>query len=159
MNEALAVLCLSDHKVCNICPFTKYDDCEKRLVDSLKASLSTESPKRESLDQRLARYLIYLGMPVSLKGFEFVISAVKLTVEQPNAQITKVIYPKVAEQFKTSASRVERAIRHAVEAVWDRGDMDILQYVFGNTIDSVRGKPTNIMFLRTIAKHVELGDI
>lgn len=159
MNETLAVLCFSNHRVCNICPFNKYDDCEKRLVDSLKASLSTGPSKAESLDQRLARYLIYLGMPTSLKGFEYAISAVRMSVEQPNAQITKVIYPKVAEQFQTSASRVERAIRHAVEAVWDRGDIDILQHVFGNTIDPIRGKPTNIMFIRTIAKHVELGDI
>ena len=159
MNETLAVLCFSDHKVCNMCPFSEYDDCEKRLVDSLKASLPTEFPKEQSLDQRLARYLIYLGMPVSLKGFEPVISAVKLTVEQPNAGIIGVIYPKVAEQFKMSASSVERAIRYAVEATWDRGDMSILQNVFGNTIDSGRGKPTNGMFIRTIAKYVELGDI
>lgn len=159
MNETLAVLCFSDHKVCNICPFSEYADCEQRLVDSLKASLATESSKEQSLDKRLARYLIYLGMPVSLRGFELVISAVKLAVEQSNAGITKVIYPKLAEQFGTYASRVERAIRHAIEATWNRGDMDVLQHVFGNTIDPDRGKPTNIMFIRTIAKHVELGDI
>lgn len=159
MNETLAVLCFSDHKVCNICPFSKYDDCKKRLVDSLKASLSTEFSKDQSLDKRLARYLIYLGMPVSLKGFELAISAVKLMVEQPNAPMTEVVYPKVAAQFDTAASRVERAIRHAVEVTWDRGDMDVLQHVFGNTIDPIRGKPTNAMFLRTLVKHIELGDI
>ena len=70
--------------------------------------------------------------------------------------VTKVLYPEVAKRFNTTASRVERAIRHAIEVAWDRGDLDVLQKYFGYTVSNVKGKPTNSEFIAMIADRLQL---
>ena len=101
------------------------------------------------LEELIAYHLLQLGCPRHIKGYRYLKEAIALAVEKPELMnvITKELYPSVAEKFDTISSRVERAIRHAVEVAWDRCDMEILQDYFGNTISNNKGKPTNSEFI------------
>ena len=99
-----------------------------------------------------------IGIPAHIKGYHYLRYAIMLSVkdnEMINC-ITKMLYPAVAENFKTTPSRVERAIRHAIELAWDRGDVDVLNGVFGYTIRNSKGKPTNSEFIALIADKLRL---
>ena len=99
-----------------------------------------------------------LGVPAHIKGYQYLRYAIVLSVEDPKlmSSVTKVLYPTIAERFDTTASRVERAIRHAIEVAWDRGDVDVLNSYFGYTIQVSRGKPTNREFIAMIADRLRL---
>ncbi len=99
-----------------------------------------------------------LGVPAHIKGYQYLREAILLTVNSHElmSSVTKVLYPTVAEKFDTTASRVERAIRHAIEVAWDRGDIDVLSAYFGYTIQNSRGKPTNSEFIAMIADKLRL---
>ena len=97
-------------------------------------------------------------MPAHIKGYQYLREAIGLAVadmEVINA-VTKVLYPAVAKKFGTTASRVERAIRHAIEVAWDRGDLETLQKYFGYTVSNAKGKPTNSEFIAMIADRISL---
>ena len=99
-----------------------------------------------------------IGVPAHIKGYQYLREAIKIAVndmEVINA-ITKVLYPQVAKAFSTTPSRVERAIRHAIEVAWDRGDLETLQRFFGYTVNSSKGKPTNSEFIALIADKLQL---
>ncbi len=100
-----------------------------------------------------------IGVPAHIKGYEYLRESIMLTVEDPELMhcVTKVLYPTVAKNNKTTASRVERAIRHAIEVAWDRGDVDVLSSYFGYTIQNSRGKPTNSEFIAMISDKLRLG--
>ncbi len=100
-----------------------------------------------------------IGVPAHIKGYQYLRYAIILSVESPEAMasVTKVLYPTVAKKFQTTPSRVERAIRHAIEVAWDRGDVDVLSSYFGYTIQSSRGKPTNSEFIAMIADKLRLN--
>ena len=114
--------------------------------------------KDKLLDERLANIFISAGIPPHIKGYQFLREAVKQAVNDPGMinNITKMLYPAVAERFGTSPSKVERAIRHAIEVAWDRGDVDVLNSYFGYTIHISRGKPTNSEFIAMIADKLRL---
>ena len=97
-------------------------------------------------------------MPAHIKGYNYVRKSIFLSVENAEMinSITKQLYPAVAQEYKTTASRVERAIRHAVEIAWERGDADVLNSYFGYTIQDNRGKPTNSEFIAMIADKLRL---
>ena len=99
-----------------------------------------------------------LGVPAHIKGYQYLREAILLTVNSPDmmSSVTKVLYPTVAKTFNTTASRVERAIRHAIEVAWDRGDIDVLSSYFGYTIQNSRGKPTNSEFIAMISDKLRL---
>lgn len=99
-----------------------------------------------------------LGVPAHIKGYQYLREAIVLTVNSPDmmSSVTKVLYPTVAKAFSTTASRVERAIRHAIEVAWDRGDIDVLSAYFGYTIQTSRGKPTNSEFIAMISDKLRL---
>ncbi len=99
-----------------------------------------------------------LGVPAHIKGYQYLRMAIMLTVNSPDmmSSVTKVLYPTVAKQFATTPSRVERAIRHAIEVAWDRGDIDVLNSYFGYTIQNSRGKPTNSEFIAMISDKLRL---
>ena len=99
-----------------------------------------------------------LGVPAHIKGYQYLREAITLTVNSPDmmSSVTKVLYPTVAKTFSTTASRVERAIRHAIEVAWDRGDIDVLSSYFGYTIQNSRGKPTNSEFIAMISDKLRL---
>ncbi|MCI5514852.1 MAG: sporulation transcription factor Spo0A [Oscillospiraceae bacterium] len=100
-----------------------------------------------------------IGVPAHIKGYQYLRKAIMLCVEDSEmmGSVTKILYPTVAKEFKTTSSRVERAIRHAIEVAWDRGDVDVLSSYFGYTIQSQRGKPTNSEFIAMIADKITLA--
>ena len=99
-----------------------------------------------------------LGVPAHIKGYTYLREAIVMTVNSQDlmSSVTKVLYPTVARKYDTTASRVERAIRHAIEVAWDRGDIDVLNSYFGYTIQTSRGKPTNSEFIAMIADKLRL---
>ena len=104
--------------------------------------------------------ILEIGVPAHIKGYQYVRDSIILAVRQPDVinGVTKVLYPTVAKQNGTTASRVERAIRHAIEVAWDRGDVDVLNSYFGYTIHNLRGKPTNSEFIAMIADKIRLKE-
>lgn len=105
------------------------------------------------LDEKLSNLFIMVGIPAHVKGYQFLREAIKLTVEKPefiNA-ITKKLYPTIAERFNTTASKVERAIRHAIEVAWNRGKIEKINNLFGIKVYSSTEKPTNGEFIALIA--------
>lgn len=99
-----------------------------------------------------------VGVPAHIKGYQYVREAIIIAVQNMDVinAVTKVLYPEVAKRFHTTPSRVERAIRHAIEVAWDRGDLETLQNYFGYTVNSAKGKPTNSEFIAMIADRIRL---
>ena len=133
--------------------------CSKHLP--LAAGPSVEANHVDSdvdLEIRVTDAIHEIGVPAHIKGYQYLREAIILTVkdiETINA-ITKILYPGVAKKYHTTPSRVERAIRHAIEVAWDRGDIDILQGWFGYTVSTAKGKPTNSEFISMIADKLRL---
>ena len=116
------------------------------------------SARSLSIDEKLASLFLTIGIPAHIKGYQYLREGIILTVrnmEVINA-VTKVLYPEIAKRFGTTPSRVERAIRHAIEVAWDRGDLETLQKYFGYTVNSAKGKPTNSEFIAMIADRLQL---
>ena len=99
-----------------------------------------------------------IGVPAHIKGYQYLREAIMIAVDDMDVinAVTKVLYPEVAKRFNTTASRVERAIRHAIEVAWDRGDLVTLQKYFGYTVSNAKGKPTNSEFIAMIADRLVL---
>lgn len=100
-----------------------------------------------------------IGVPAHIKGYQYLRSAIELCINDKEMleSVTKLLYPTVAKEYQTTSSRVERAIRHAIEVAWDRGDVDVLSSYFGYTIQSNRGKPTNSEFIAMISDRIKLS--
>ncbi len=111
------------------------------------------------LEMTISDIMREIGVPAHIKGYLYLRQAIMLTVKDPDLMhaVTKVLYPTVAKTNKTTSSRVERAIRHAIEVAWDRGDVDVLSSYFGYTIQNSRGKPTNSEFIAMIADKLRLS--
>ncbi|MBR5218956.1 MAG: sporulation transcription factor Spo0A [Clostridia bacterium] len=111
-----------------------------------------------SLDMIVSDIMHQIGVPAHIKGYQYLRYAIILTVNDYTMMnsVTKELYPTVAKMFKTTSSRVERAIRHAIEVAWDRGDVDVLSSYFGYTIQNSRGKPTNSEFIAMISDKLRL---
>ena len=99
-----------------------------------------------------------IGVPAHIKGYHYLREAIKLSVKNDEIinSVTKLLYPTVAKKHNTTSSRVERAIRHAIEVAWDRGDIDVLNSYFGYTVQNERGKPTNSEFIAMISDKLRL---
>ena len=110
------------------------------------------------LEAQVTKIIHQIGVPAHIKGYQYLRSAILMTVNDGDIinSVTKVLYPTVAKKYSTTTSRVERAIRHAIEVAWDRGDVDTLNSYFGYTIQNSRGKPTNSEFIAMIADNLRL---
>jgi len=99
-----------------------------------------------------------IGVPAHIKGYHYLRESIMLSIKNDDIinSVTKLLYPTVAKKFSTTSSRVERAIRHAIEVAWDRGDLDVLNSFFGYTINNSRGKPTNSEFIAMISDKLRL---
>ena len=137
------------------------------LVDRLEEIRSSESIKRPALVRKqpelnietmVTNIIHEIGVPAHIKGYQYLREAIMIAVNDMDVinAITKVLYPQVAKTFSTTPSRVERAIRHAIEVAWDRGDLDTLQRFFGYTVSNTKGKPTNSEFIALIADKLQL---
>ncbi|MGN1027391.1 MAG: sporulation transcription factor Spo0A [Faecousia sp.] len=124
-------------------------------------SLRTSAPRRPdktSIEAMVTSIIHEIGVPAHIKGYQYLREAIIIAVNDMDVinAITKVLYPQVAKTFGTTPSRVERAIRHAIEVAWDRGDLDTLQRFFGYTVSNTKGKPTNSEFIALIADKLQL---
>lgn len=110
------------------------------------------------IETQVTELILQIGIPAHIKGYHFVRSAIIMAVESPDTinAITKIVYPTIAKEYQTSSSRVERAIRHAIEVAWDRGDVDTLNSIFGYSINSSKGKPTNSEFIAMLSDKLRL---
>ena len=118
-------------------------------------------PQRQSsnnIESMVTSIIHEIGVPAHIKGYQYLREAIIIAVNDMDVinAITKVLYPQVAKAFQTTPSRVERAIRHAIEVAWDRGDLDTLQRFFGYTVSNTKGKPTNSEFIALIADKLQL---
>ena len=110
------------------------------------------------LELQITNVIHQIGVPAHIKGYQYLRTAILYSVRDSEmiGNITKMLYPSVAKVYKTTTSRVERAIRHAIEVAWDRGDVETLNSYFGYTVQSSRGKPTNSEFIAMIADSLRL---
>ena len=113
---------------------------------------------KTSIESLVTGIIHEIGVPAHIKGYQYLREAIIIAVNDMDVinAITKVLYPQVAKTFQTTPSRVERAIRHAIEVAWDRGDLDTLQRFFGYTVSNTKGKPTNSEFIALIADKLQL---
>lgn len=119
---------------------------------------SSASNGVKDLEVVVSRIMHQIGVPAHIRGYQYLREAIILSVNDSEmiSSVTKILYPTVARTFKTTPSRVERAIRHAIEVAWDRGDVDVLSSYFGYTIQNERGKPTNSEFIAMISDNLKL---
>ena len=135
-------------------------DVIAQRITQLSGWNSSEKHEKNSNDLEVvvSEIMHQIGVPAHIKGYQYLREAIILSVNNTEmmGSVTKLLYPTVAKTFKTTSSRVERAIRHAIEVAWDRGDVDVLSSYFGYTIQSSRGKPTNSEFIAMIADKLRL---
>ncbi len=136
-----------------------YDGMSQRILSMFASNKQTEhGGSSDSLEMRITQTLHQIGVPAHIKGYQYLREAILMSIEDPESinAVTKLLYPGVAKKYSTTSSRVERAIRHAIEVAWDRGDVEVLNSYFGYTIQSQRGKPTNSEFVAMIADKFRL---
>ncbi len=135
------------------------DMLAERIVQfaSIHNSSSVKNGVKD-LDVVVSQIMHQIGVPAHIRGYQYLREAIILSVKDSEmiSSVTKILYPTVAKTFKTTPSRVERAIRHAIEVAWDRGDVDVLSSYFGYTIQNERGKPTNSEFIAMISDNLKL---
>lgn len=124
----------------------------------LAGTLATDSASTPDMEAQVTKIIHQIGVPAHIKGYQYLRSAILMTIRDNDVinSVTKVLYPSVAKKYQTTTSRVERAIRHAIEVAWDRGDIDTLNSYFGYTVQNSRGKPTNSEFIAMIADNLRL---
>ena len=131
-------------------------------LEEIRGGESLRTPARRtdktSIETMVTSIIHEIGVPAHIKGYQYLREAIIIAVNDMDVinAITKVLYPQVAKTFGTTPSRVERAIRHAIEVAWDRGDLETLQGYFGYTVNSAKGKPTNSEFIAMIADRIRL---
>lgn len=146
------------------------EECRKRgltledLLESASDSIEINEVSEESgteikIEKKVTELIKEVGVPAHIKGYQYVRYSIIYALENPEVigSVTKLLYPSVAKEYKTTASRVERAIRHAVEAAWSRGDIDVLQKYFGYTVNPSKGRPTNSEFIAMLVDYLRLN--
>lgn len=133
------------------------------LMDRLQhskyaAALPAAEDSELALEIKVTEVIHQIGVPAHIKGYQYLRDAIMMAVHDMEAvgAITKILYPSIAKKYHTTSSRVERAIRHAIEVAWDRGDLETLQAYFGYTVSGIKGKPTNSEFISMIADRLRL---
>ena len=141
------------------CDFELVAERIREIVAVDRQSKSAAQKKGEVNIEAMVTSIIHeIGVPAHIKGYQYLREAIMIAVDDMDVinAITKVLYPQVAKAFSTTPSRVERAIRHAIEVAWDRGDLETLQKFFGYTVSNTKGKPTNSEFIALIADKLQL---
>ena len=141
------------------CDFELVAERIREIVAVDRQSKSAAQKKGEVNIEAMVTSIIHeIGVPAHIKDYQYLREAIMIAVDDMDVinAITKVLYPQVAKAFSTTPSRVERAIRHAIEVAWDRGDLETLQKFFGYTVSNTKGKPTNSEFIALIADKLQL---
>lgn len=138
-------------------PFS-LESLEMRIKDII---INTDGNHYNDYQKIISKMLHTLGVPSHIKGYVYIREGINIMIESNEiiGGITKEIYPEIAKKYNTTSSRVERAIRHAIEISWNRGDYDAMEEIFGHSVDYDRAKPTNSEFIATIADHLRLGNV
>lgn len=135
------------------------DEEKKKTKEEIKFMVNhvAQEMQTANVEDVVSEILVELGMPSHIKGYRYSVYAIKLAVEVPDIidAITGKLYPAVADHYGTTATRAERAIRHAIECAWDRADIEVIKKYFGNTISITNGKPTNSEFIARMANIVK----
>jgi len=135
-------------------------DLEKRILELTKTKTETKNIDfyHSNLQISITKILHELGIPSHIKGYQYIRDGIGIIFERPETigGITKELYPELANKYDTTVSRVERAIRHAIEVSWNRGDWDLMEEIFGHSVDIDKAKPTNSEFIVTIADKLRL---
>lgn len=138
------------------------DDLETRILDICNKNYDRKSIdiKHSNLQVSITKILHELGIPSHIKGYQYIREGIGILYERPETigGITKELYPELANKFDTTVSRVERAIRHAIEVSWNRGSWDLMEDIFGHSVDIDKAKPTNSEFIVTIADKLRLDN-
>jgi len=140
------------------CEEVANSNVEINIFNNIATDLSTILPKStksqaKALEEKITNLFITVGIPAHIKGYSFLREAIKMAVDNPDIinSITKKLYPSIAERFQTSASKVERAIRHAIEVAWNRGKIENINQLFGIKVYTSNDKPTNGEFIALVA--------
>lgn len=138
-----------------------FKDLEQKILNIRKFKLENEKLidfENKDIQIKITKLLHSLGIPSNIKGYQFIRSAITMVYKNPKliGGITKELYPDLSVKFNTSTARVERAIRHAIEVSWLRGDIDLMEDIFGHSVDIDKAKPTNSEFIVTIADKLRL---
>ena len=146
----------ADHFMVKPCKFSTI--CARIRQLTTFDAMEEDKSRSHSLETLVTSIIHEVGVPAHIKGYQYLREAILIAVDDMEVinAVTKVLYPEVAKRFGTTASRVERAIRHAIEVAWDRGDLETLQKYFGYTVSNVKGKPTNSEFIAMIADRLQL---
>ena len=136
-------------------------ELEKRIVDVTSARKTNNkilNLHENNVQILITKILHQLGIPSHIKGYQYIRDAINLVYDNPSliGGITKELYPEIGSKYDTSVTRVERAIRHAIEVSWNRGDWDLMEEIFGHSVDIDKAKPTNSEFIVTIADKLRL---
>ena len=133
------------------------DNVSRFIIEPGKNGMTKNKPEH-NLEQDVTDMIHEIGVPAHIKGYQYLREAIMMAVEDIDMlnSITKVLYPTIAKRFQTTPSRVERAIRHAIEVAWSRGRMETLDALFGYTVNTGKGKPTNSEFIALIADRIRL---
>lgn len=128
------------------------------VVELTTSPKSTYQPKSRDLEAEVTSIIHEVGVPAHIKGYQYLREAIMMAVKDTDVinSITKVLYPSIAGIYNTTPSRVERAIRHAIEVAWSRGQMEAIDAIFGYTVNYGKGKPTNSEFIAMIADKLRL---
>ncbi len=137
------------------------NDLEKRILDTANLSKNEEKTidlYHNNIQVSITKVLHELGIPSHIKGYQYIREGIGIIYDKPETigGITKELYPELAQKFDTTVSRVERAIRHAIEVSWNRGSWDLMEEIFGHSVDIDKAKPTNSEFIVTIADKLRL---
>lgn len=140
------------------CDFEHVAERIREIVAIERQSRSVSRRGEVNVEAMVTSIIHEIGVPAHIKGYQYLREAIMIAVNDMDVinAITKVLYPQVAKTFSTTPSRVERAIRHAIEVAWDRGDLETLQKFFGYTVSNTKGKPTNSEFIALIADKLQL---
>ena len=140
------------------CSIEKVLENLRRMVNGTVISFVHPHVDAQETEQLVTEILHEIAVPAHIKGYQYLRTAILMTISDNEIinSVTKILYPSVAKKYSTTTSRVERAIRHAIEVAWDRGDVDTLNSYFGYTIQNNRGKPTNSEFIAMIADNMRL---
>lgn len=135
----------------------KGDETLKELPEGNGKPEVSSNPR--DLEKDVTNMIHEIGVPAHIKGYQYLREAIMMSVEDTEmlGSVTKVLYPTIAKRYQTTPSRVERAIRHAIEVAWSRGKMETLDALFGYTINTGKGKPTNSEFIALIADRIRLS--
>ena len=125
---------------------------------TVKPYLDKTAYMEQNLETDVTQMLHEIGIPAHIKGYQYLRGAIIMSVQDTEmlSSVTKILYPTIAKKQQTTPSRVERAIRHAIEVAWSRGKMDTLNELFGYTVNGGKGKPTNSEFVALIADKIRL---